>query len=256
MDSAVTTADPGAPEVGGPKMSIFEHLDELRSRLIRSFIALAITTGVAFVITPTVFDILISRAEGISLIRIEMLEMVGAYFKVAFITGFGICLPFLLYQSISFVAPALSAEEKRYFYLLLPAFVVCFFGGVAFAYFVMLPPALNFLLEFQSDIAQPNIRVGNYVSLVTSVMFWIGVAFELPLVLYFLSARRITNPWFLAKYRKYAFLLAFVAGAVITPTFDPVNQSIVSLPIYVLYEVGIIASRFAWRGRPRPGSAS
>ena len=132
---------------------------------------------------------------------------------------------------------------------MLPAIAICFLIGATFAYFFLLPPALNFLLTFGSDIAEPMIKVGNYVSVMTTLLFWVGMVFEIPIIIFFLTKIGILKPQWLSKYRKAAYLMAFVLGAIITPTFDPINQSLVAIPIILLYEFGIILSKIAYRGR-------
>ena len=144
--------------------------------------------------------------------------------------------------------PGLTSREKRYLYALFPGAILSFVAGAAFGYYALLPPALNFLLEFGSDIATPMIRIGNYINLVVTLLFWLGVAFETPLVIFFLSKIGLVTPRSLARQRRLAVVLAFILGALITPTFDPVNQSLVALPIIFLYELGIVLSRVARLG--------
>ena len=110
---------------------------------------------------------------------------------------------------------------------------------------------MDFLLGFGSDIATPYIRIGNYVSLMLSLLFWMGVIFEMPVVLFFLSKIGAVSSELLARYRRYAIVVAFILGAIITPTFDPINQSLVAAPIIVLYEASIWLSKLAGRGRRR-----
>src|SRR5262249_6260003 len=116
---------------------------------------------------------------------------------------------------------------------------------VVFAYLLMLPFAIQFLLTFGSDIAQPLPAIGEYINFVTSILFWAGLTFETPLVIFFLAKIRLVNVKRLQSFRRFAIVGAFILAAVITPTPDPINQSIVALPIIVLYELGIILARFA-----------
>ena len=158
---------PSDEESHMPAMSYREHLEELRDRLIKSVIALVVCVVISFMFTDTVFTVLKSRAEGVTLIRTGVAEMIGTYVKVAFISGIVLSTPVWLYQIIMFVAPGLTKQEKRFLWVALP-FVLTSFGiGVMFAFFILLPPALNFLIHFGEDIAQPLIRVGDYVSVVT-----------------------------------------------------------------------------------------
>ncbi len=228
------------------------HLEELRGRLVKSTIAVVITTIISFIFAGRIFNLLESRAEGIKLIYIEMTEMIETYFQVAIISGIVLALPFLVYQLVMFLRPGLTDKERRYFYILLPSVILCFTAGVLFGYFVLIPPAAEFLVSFGSDIATPQIRVGNYVSLMARLLFAIGLCFETPLLMFFLAKIHVLNPTFLARYRKVAFITAFIIGAVITPTFDPVNQTLVALPLYVLYEAGIVLAKIAWHGEKKP----
>jgi len=151
-----------------------------------------------------------------------------------------------------FVSPALTRTEKRYVYVLLPSIFILFIIGALFAYYVLLPRGMNFLLTFNTDIAKPMIKIGDYISLVTTLIFWIGLCFEIPLIIFFLAKIGVVKTKWLTKFRKFAILLAFVVGAVITPTFDPVNQSLVAVPIIFLYELGILLSRFARKKQIAP----
>lgn len=232
------------------KLTFFGHLSELRRRLIRCVIAVLVTTVISFVFAKQIFHILILPAGEIELVYIEMTEMIGTYMKVALLSGLALAMPFLLYQLVRFVAPALTGREKKYLYLILPGAVAAFVLGVIFCYFVLLPPALNFLLSFGSDIASPQIKIGSYISLVSILLFSIGVAFETPVVIFFLSKLGVVSPEFLSRKRKWVFLGAFVLGAIITPTVDPINQSLVAGTIIVLYELGIWLARLAQLRRP------
>jgi sec-independent protein translocase protein TatC len=227
------------------QLTFLGHLRELRSCLIKIIVALIIALPISFFVAKYIFDILTKPVPGIQLIYIEITEMLSTYFKVTLIISVVLTLPFIIYQIVMFVRPALTKRERSYLYLMLPAIGVCFLTGAAFAYFVLLPPALTFLFTFGSDIAQPMIKVGNYVSVITTLLFWVGICFEIPIILFFLTKIGIINPKWLSKFRKAAYLLAFIIGAIITPTPDPLNQTFIALPIIFLYEFGIILSRVA-----------
>ena len=231
-------------------LTFFEHLAELRTRLIIVTVAVAVTTVVSFAfLTKPVFDILLRPAtEGtpnFELIYTELTGFLGPYMKVALVVGLILAMPVIVYQTIMFVAPGLTRQERTYLFILLPWITLSFLVGVVFAYFVFLPPAIQFLLSFSGTIARPQIRVGNYVDFVSSLLFWMGVVFEMPLVIFFLAKVGVVTPQVLKRYRRPAWVLAFVMSAVITPTFDPVNQTIVAVPIILLYEAGILLARIA-----------
>ena len=233
------------------------HLNELRRRLITSVITLVITTIIAFAFHPIIFDLLMEPAQGFESLRDQKLvftqvtEMIGITMKVSLMGGLVLATPIIIYQTVMFVAPGLTSREKRYLFALLPGIMISFAAGATFGYFVLLPPALNFLLNFGSEIATPMIRVGNYINLVFTLLFWLGVSFQTPLVMFFLSKIRVVTPRSLARQRRFAVVVAFILGAVITPTFDPVNQSLVAVPIILLYEIGIWLARLARLGEKK-----
>jgi sec-independent protein translocase protein TatC len=172
-------------------------------------------------------------------------EMFITTFKVDLLAGAGLALPIALYEVVAFLLPGLLPNEKRYLFILLPGIAFFFVAGVVFAYALLLPVALNFLFTFGSDIAQPLPSIGDYISFVASVLFWVGLTFETPLVIFFLAKIRVVNVQKLKTFRRFAIVGAFVIAALVTPTPDPINQSIVALPLIVLYEIGIFLARFA-----------
>ncbi len=221
------------------KMTLLGHLLELKARLIKSVIAVAITTTISFVFAKQIFAILIRPTGGIDLIYIEMTEMLGTYMKVCLASGIILAMPYLIYHFVMFVSPALSPREKKYVYVILPWIGLMFIGGVVFGYFVLIPPAVKFLVNFGSDIATPQIKIGNYISVVTRLLLAMGLVFELPVVSTFLARIGVISYRWLASKRKAAIIFAFILAAIITPTFDPVNQTLVAVPLIVLYELSI-----------------
>lgn len=235
------------------RLTLIGHLEELRSRLLKSVAAIAIGTAVAFFFAKRIFDILTLKAQGINinLIYVDMTEMLGTYMKVSLVCGVILAMPFLVYQLLMFVSPALSRREKRLAFLILPGIMIAFAAGVAFGYFMLIPPATRFLTTFGSDIATPQIRIGNYISLVTRLLFFLGLAFETPIIISFLTRIGVITPKWLSRKRKYAIVIAFILGAIITPTFDPVNQTLVALPIVGLYELSIWLGKLVQPKRAR-----
>ncbi len=232
-------------EFGGPELTIVEHLIELRQRLTKCAIALTVGTIIGLIFSQLIFDVLKGPAPAdIKLIYIEMTEMFTTYFKVAFMTGLAIASPVIIWQIFGFVGPGLTKRERRYVFTFLPVATVFFVAGMAFAYFVVLPFATRYLLSFQID-ATPNIRIGNYIGFVTTFMLWIGAAFETPLIIFLLAKVNLVSVQRLTKYRKYAILAVFIIAAAITPTPDPFNQTLVAIPLYLLYELGVLFARFA-----------
>ena len=229
------------------KLTIYGHLSEIRRRLIRCVIAVVITTGISFVFAEHIFKILILPAGDINLIYVEVTEMVGTYMKVCLTCGIILAMPYIITQFLLFVSPALTRKEKKYVYLILPWIGLMFIAGAVFGYFVLVPPAMNFLLNFGGDIAVPQIKIGNYASFITMLLLTIGLIFEMPVVSTFLARLGVITPKWLADKRRGAIILAFVLAAIVTPTFDPVNQALVAVPLIVLYEISILLAKIVRR---------
>jgi sec-independent protein translocase protein TatC len=231
------------------KMPMMRHLREMRDRVARSVIVMVITTAFTFIFGEQILRILIHPAGDINLQAIELVENIAVYFKIALAGGVILAMPFLVYQMFAFIGPALTSKEKSYIYRIIPVVTIMFFGGVLFAYFVALPPALNFLLNWMSDIAEPQIRISDYVNIVTRMIVSVGLVFETPIIIMFLARMGLVSPQWLASRRKLWVILAFVISALITPTFDPINQTIIALPLIILLELSIILSRFVYKKR-------
>jgi sec-independent protein translocase protein TatC len=235
-------------------MTLLEHLEELRGRLVAGVAALVVGILVAIIpfpglgsITGIVFSALHAQASGNGVILqgIRPGETFFTYLEVALIVGAALAMPVLIYQILAFVTPALYANERKYLYLAVPGVFFSFICGVAFCYFLTLPFATKFLAGFMSDEIAQNWSLERYIDFVATFLFWVGLAFELPIVMFFLAKLGVVSHKRMAAFRKYAFVLAFVIGAAITPTPDPINQTIVSLPVYFLFELGVILARFA-----------
>ncbi|MFC2002488.1 twin-arginine translocase subunit TatC [Chloroflexota bacterium] len=235
----------------GEKQPIISHLRELRQRLIRSVLAVLVATVISFYFAPHIFEILKAPAGDINLIFIEMTEMIGTYMKVSLAGGIMLVMPYLIYHVIMFVSPALTRKEKRYVYFILPWIALMFAAGVAFGYFILLPPATKFLLSWGADIASPQIKIGNYISIVTRLLLAIGLVFEMPVLTTFLARLGVITPKWLSSKRKVAIIFAFIVAAIITPTFDPINQTLVAAPLIILYEISIWLAKLVQRREPR-----
>lgn len=243
------------------ELTLREHLQELRWRLLISVIALVIASAVSFTFFRQIINYLVLPArdlggdQGLQLIFTEVTELLTTSVKVSFVTGFVLAFPVILYQVIRFIAPGLTNKEKRILLLFLPGALLAFAGGVAFGYFVVTPPALRFLLTFGIDVATPMIRISNIVNVMIRLLFWMGLAFETPLVMYLLAQLGIVNAGTFARFRRFWLVIAFIMAAIITPTFDPVNQALVAGPLLVLYEVGVLLAKLAGRSRRRSTEA-
>src|SRR5919199_3822274 len=237
---------------GDKEMTLLEHLEELRSRLVGC--AVGVVAGILVSILPVpgfgsiteiIVKLLAERAPAGKLSTLGPGEGFFTFLQVALIIGIALAMPVIVYQVLAFVTPALYENEKKYLYIAVPGVTISFAAGVAFCYYFMLPFAIAFLGSFQTDIFNPIWSAERYLDFVTTFLFWVGLTFELPIVMYFLSKLGVVSAARMASFRKYAFVLAFVIGAIITPTPDPINQTIVSLPIYFLFELGVILARFA-----------
>ena len=242
----------------GSELPLRQHLEELRKRLTISVLVVVVTTIVGFVFYKQIIELLLRPADldaaaggEAGLVFIEITEMLAVSLKVSLISGIVLAFPIILYQIILFVAPALTPKERRYLFSFTPGVLLAFAAGVFFAYFVLIPPAVNFLLNWGSDLATPLIRIGNYVNVMLMLLFWMGVVFETPVVMFLLAKLGVVSAREFAKWRRHWIVVAFILGAFITPTFDPINQSLVAGPLIILYEVGILLARLAGRGRPK-----
>ncbi len=175
----------------------------------------------------------------------------SATIHLAMMGGLVVAFPVATISVYQLVSPLLGRQKRRFVLIFLPAVFVCYLGGVAFAYFVMLPVGLNFLLHFGVGIAVPLISITEYMSLVTAMLFWLGVVFELPLAMFLLTKLRLVRYEQFRRIRRYVPAAAFVLSALLTPTFDVVNQTMVALPIILLFEVGLFLSWVADRGLGR-----
>jgi sec-independent protein translocase protein TatC len=223
-------------------LSFSSHLHELRDRIIKSLIAFGIATVVVWNFLDPVIRWVV-RPLG-RLVFTAPAEAFNARMTLAMIGGLVFALPVILYQLWQFIALGLKLQEQRYIKIFGPLSLVFFFGGIVFGYFVMLPISLNFLLSFSSSWMVPMITVDKYISFVGTIIISSGVAFELPLILAFLARLGIATPEFLRQKRRYAIVMILITAAILTPP-DIVSQILLTIPLLVLYELGILFSRWA-----------
>jgi len=226
------------------------HLEALRGHLMRSLIALAIGTTVGFTFAQRILDWMAEPIGGIEALQaIEVTESVGAFMKVSLLTGFVLAFPYILLELFAFVNPGLKRRERILLLSSIPAATALFLCGVAFAYFVMLPVALPFLLNFLGIQTVP--RPSNYISFTTNLLFWIGVSFTFPLVVFALASVGMVRAAQLIKAWRFAIVGIAVMAAAITPTVDPVNMALLMLPMIGLYGLSIVLAAIAERTRRR-----
>ena len=232
------------------RMPFMLHLKELRDRLVRSCIALVIAVGLAlFIFGENLIELLKRPApEGTQFYAITVMENIGVWFKVSLWAGIIIAMPFLVYQFFSYLAPGLTSKEKKFIFSILPAVTFMFIAGVAFAYFIAMPPALGFLLHFGDEtIAIPTIRISDYIDVATRLLLGVGLIFETPIIITALAQLGIVSPQWLAGRRKIWIVLAFIIAALVTPTPDPINQGIIAIPLILLLELGILMARVVYK---------
>jgi sec-independent protein translocase protein TatC len=225
-------------------MPIMGHLRELRNVLIKCAVVLVITSAISLAFTTQILQFLIAPYGGI-LETIDPTENVTTYFRVALMSGAVLAMPFLVYFIWSFIAPGLEQREKRYVRFIVPGATFLFLLGVAFAWGIMLPAAIGFLAGFEPEIFKTSWRASAYIPFVTSLMFWIGVAFELPLIVFFLAKLKIVTAKQLLGWWRFAVVGAALVAAVITPTVDPFNMMLVMGPLVFLYFLSIFLARLA-----------
>jgi sec-independent protein translocase protein TatC len=247
MSSRAGTQRREEPVEEGKVLTILEHLQELRRRLIIASAALLICTIASAVFTQQLLHWLTAPAkdqvEDLAIIYTEPLEYWATYFRVALVGGVALAMPVIVYEILAFVGPGLTRQERRWVYPIALGASLSFLGGAAFAYYVELPPALRFLLGFSGDVAEPFIKIGSYINFVTRLMLVTGLVFEMPLVVMGLAKLGVVTSRRLLGWWRYALVLAFVVAAIVTPSIDPVTQSLVAGPIIVLYFAGIVLAK-------------
>ncbi|MEE8414447.1 MAG: twin-arginine translocase subunit TatC [Dehalococcoidales bacterium] len=230
------------------KLSVLGHFGELRKRLIRSVIAIAVTVIISFFFYEQIFEILLVPAPpDINLQAIKMTEMLSTTMRVSLISGIILAMPYLTYELIMFVSPALTRREKKYTLIILPWIVLMFAAGVAFAYFVLVPRITGFLISWGSNIVSIQPMFSDYINIVTRLLLVVGLVFEMPVLTTFLARIGVIKPKWLADKRKPAIVVAFILAGAITPTIDPINQTIIALPLIVLYEMSIWLAKLAYK---------
>jgi sec-independent protein translocase protein TatC len=240
------------------KLPFTAHLEELRSRLIRSFVAVAAGFALCYAFKETLFEVLLYplirvMPEGGKLIFTGIPEAFFTYLKVSFLSGIILASPVLLYQFWMFVAPGLYQKERRVLGPIIAVTSFFFIGGALFGYFVVFPSGFRFLLSFGADYIRTLPSMREYLDFSTKLLFVFGLLFELPVVLASLARLRIVSVDYLKRNRKYAVIMAFVVAAFLTP--DVVSMILMAVPLMVLYEIGILGAKFITRGKG-PAAAS
>jgi sec-independent protein translocase protein TatC len=264
---------------GEGEMSFLQHLEELRWHIIRSFLAISILTVVAFLFKNFVFDsivlapknpnfftnrvlcnlghrllhsdVICLNAKPFQLISINMSGQLTTHIAVSMVSGVILAAPYILYEFWRFFSPALYMNERKYARGAVLWSSLLFFIGVVFGYYMIVPLSLHFLGSYQIStqvINQINIR--SYIGTMTSIVMATGLIFELPLITYVLTKIGIITPQFLIKYRRHSIVVIFIIAAIITPP-DVFSQTLVAIPLLILFEIGIIVSKGVYRERQK-----
>lgn len=223
-------------------LSFWEHLDELRSVLIKSLVAWLVASGAAFCLKQPLFDLIFRPLEqGQQLINIDVTAQFFTHVQVALCIGFVVALPLMIVWLYGFVAPALYRNEKRYSLVFILSALVLFAAGVALNYFLIFPLSFQMLSTYQvSDVVVNRISLTSYISLLLVLSIFMGMMFEIPVLTWLLARLGILRREHLKHYRRHVFVAILIIAAVITPTGDPFTLLLVTMPIYLLYELSIL----------------
>ncbi len=239
MSNSFEENSPSAAEIFG---AMEEHIVELRKRLIIAAGGLILAVVICFFFSEPIMQLLCLPIGGMSELKsIEITENVAAVFDVVLLAGFILAFPLIAYEVLAFILPALKPNEKRVLFRFLPPVIFFFLAGVCFAFFVVLPAAVPFLTSFMG--IKTEIRPSDYISFSTNLIFWIGIVFEMPIVIYILSRLGIVTPAFLLRNWRQAVVICAVLAMVITPTVDPVNMMLLMVPLVALYFLSILFAK-------------
>lgn len=243
----------GAADDFGPPQSLFEHLNDLRVRLVWAALAVVVTTAISFIFAEGILNFLLapysaaSAAGEATLQTLRPTEGLETFFKVSLVSGTILAMPIILVQFWLFISPGLTHQERRYIFVFVPSALVLFLLGIAFAWFVLAPAAIYFLANFMPDVFKTDWTGQEYISFVLRMVFWLGVSFELPIVVYFLSRVGIVTADQLRSQWRIAVVVIAVLAAMITPSIDPVTMLLTMAPLLVLYILSIFLARIGQR---------
>ena len=230
--------------------ALLEHVEALRKHLLRMLLGLVVAIGICFAFTPQLVDFLAQPIGGMNALKaIDVTESVGVFMRIALFAGIALASPYLAFELWLFAAPGLKPRSRKLGLIGIPLTSLLLITGMLFAYYFMLPTALPFLLNFMGIQTIP--RPSSYINFVSGLMFWIGIAFEFPLVIFVLSLMGIAKPKFMAQQWRIAVVIIAVISAVITPTVDPVNMALVMGPMVLLYFLSIGLSYLASLSRKK-----
>lgn len=245
----MSSVEPYDPEEAHElRMGFFEHLDEFRNRLIKVLIVLVIALIGTGIFAEPLLDYLIVPCQ-CKLVLLKPTDGVVMYFRVALMSAAIITIPYATYQLMMFILPGLTPQERRMVLSALPVVTGLFLLGVAFAWFVLVPTAIPFLRNFMGSVFRAEWTANEYIAFLTTLLFWMGVAFEMPAIFYLLARLGMIEPRVLINNWRLAVVIMTIIAAVITPTVDPFNMMLVVLPLMGLYVISIVLTKIAYRQR-------
>ena len=262
------------------EMSFLEHLEELRWHVVRSLAAVIIFTIGAFITAPWIFHNIIFAPARVDFPTFVWLCNIGEFFGSgdalcvdaielklqsrymtgqftmhivsSFVMGIIVAFPYIVWELWRFIKPGLYPREKKSSRGAVASISFLFFTGVAFGYYIMSPVMISFLANYQiSDMIVNEFDITSYVGTIVGVVFGSGVLFQLPVVIFFLTKIGIVTPEYLRKYRKHSIVIILIVGAIVTPTADPLSQGLISVPLYLLYEISIVISAAVTRKKEK-----
>jgi len=234
------------------KVTLIQHLDELRKALIISMVAIVVAAFGCFYFSDQLLEFIKKPITNLNL-KLYFIGVAEGFFiklKLSLMAGLVVAFPVVSLAIWRFIKPALYPSERKYVYILYPITILLFVGGVIFSYLTVLQVALKFLI-FMAGGLEPMITFDKYVTFVYAFTFPFGFLFQFPVIVFFLTKIGVITPGWLVKNRKYALLIIFILAALLTPGPDPISQCLMGIPVYILYELSIIVSRFARPSRER-----
>lgn len=235
-------ADSNEPDVF-EEMTLQEHLEELRDRIMRIVIGIVIAFVGSFIFVKPVLEQIREKANATQGLDISSpTDTLTLTFRVALYMAISVTMPIIVYQIVRFLAPGLTRREKRMLFSALPFVSILFIGGVTYGYLVAAPRALDFLSSFMGGIYSWDPDGKEVINFFLTLMMGLGLAFQLPVIMFILAKLGIVSAEKMRLWRKYAYVLLLIVSAVITPSTDPINMALVAVPLGILYEIGVVVS--------------
>lgn len=234
------------PNTQKNELSIIEHLDELRYRLIICLVTVLVFSIFTYNFSNQIIEFL-KKPYPDKLVFLNPVEPFNVVIKISLFGGFILALPVIFYEIWKFVTPGMALKERKYVFIFVPVAIILFCCGIAFSYLLFLPVSLKFLIGFGQGMFQPMISINNYFSFVMFLSLILGLIFEVPLVIMLLLKLKIIQYNTLAKSRKFMVVMAFFTAGIITPTSDIFNQCIIAVLLIILYETGLLAARIFFK---------